>query len=545
MRKAYLRYLLILWAAFLLLGLSLSLGVEAWWRWLPAVCGLVLLLCLGWLWYRHVEEDMQVLTKGEPEQVVTGTPIILVVGPYAKSLFARSGVAASVRQEQGALWLLAATPAELRPLLGRLGKDGNVLYAAILPFLPDGHVDGMAMRQQFVQWRKLLADEGGLDEVELPCYLTIYAQLAGQSGVYQADTASWHGDEFNLLHPVTTDLKRSTQSLRKQLQLARVEQTDVATIKRAALGKSLLDWLTDQSILSSVSPILSTAPFAPAGVLLADVNHAAVDLGAWSRWLTEKTNLQPNPTGSAAAPLPLPILAKIDPPSLAKRLSTGRVGRTFAYAMALTVLTVGLSVSVAGWRNRVLLEELGSHLAAYAQIDNLQQEAKVNALRQLERDRERLLHDAQVGRSGLDWGLYRGYELLPNLTQMIDSYVAPKPDSVTVDAVMLFAPGKSVLLPGADQSLQQILDLILSNSEMNVLIAGHTDDLGDSARNIELSVARALAVRDWLMRKAKLPVTRFAIQGYGDTRPLASNADEVGRATNRRVEVMLIRPKEK
>lgn len=84
------------------------------------------------------------------------------------------------------------------------------------------------------------------------------------------------------------------------------------------------------------------------------------------------------------------------------------------------------------------------------------------------------------------------------------------------------------------------LRMIAAHPDMRVVVAGHTDSLGNARSNIRLSLARAAAVRDWLADAAELPPTRFAIQGYGDTRPRASNTTETGRAANRRVEITLV-----
>jgi outer membrane protein OmpA-like peptidoglycan-associated protein len=117
---------------------------------------------------------------------------------------------------------------------------------------------------------------------------------------------------------------------------------------------------------------------------------------------------------------------------------------------------------------------------------------------------------------------------------------ADPPRSVTIDNLSLFDSGKIALKPGAEPKLKAALDLILANPGKRILIAGHTDDVGTSAANLALSEARARAIRDWFVDTASLPVTRFAIQGYGDTRPVASNADSPGREINRRVEIALI-----
>jgi outer membrane protein OmpA-like peptidoglycan-associated protein len=98
----------------------------------------------------------------------------------------------------------------------------------------------------------------------------------------------------------------------------------------------------------------------------------------------------------------------------------------------------------------------------------------------------------------------------------------------------------SVLHPSSNRLLIKALEMIQTNPAKRVLIAGHTDSTGSPAHNLTLSVARATAVRDWLIDASGLPPEHFAIQGYGATRPKASNATAAGRAVNRRVEITLI-----
>jgi len=141
--------------------------------------------------------------------------------------------------------------------------------------------------------------------------------------------------------------------------------------------------------------------------------------------------------------------------------------------------------------------------------------------------------------AGLGWGLYRGDELQAALTRAIVAY-RPPPVVVTLDSLSLFDSGKTSLKVGASQKLQDALQLILENPDKRILIAGHTDNVGSGEINLKLSEARARAIRDWFVSESSLPVTRFAIQGYGDTRPLAGNQDAAGRARNRRVEITLV-----
>jgi outer membrane protein OmpA-like peptidoglycan-associated protein len=72
------------------------------------------------------------------------------------------------------------------------------------------------------------------------------------------------------------------------------------------------------------------------------------------------------------------------------------------------------------------------------------------------------------------------------------------------------------------------------------IIAGHTDSVGTTEHNNELSVRRANAVTDYLMVYHKIDPSRLTIEGYGENRPVASNESEKGRSLNRRVEFIRI-----
>lgn len=89
-------------------------------------------------------------------------------------------------------------------------------------------------------------------------------------------------------------------------------------------------------------------------------------------------------------------------------------------------------------------------------------------------------------------------------------------------------------------SLNEVLQLIASAPSSHWIIAGHTDNQGGAAYNLNLSLARANSVVAWLVKHGVAPA-RLTAKGYGFTRPVADNATESGRALNRRVEVSLVR----
>ena len=89
--------------------------------------------------------------------------------------------------------------------------------------------------------------------------------------------------------------------------------------------------------------------------------------------------------------------------------------------------------------------------------------------------------------------------------------------------------------------LNKLEGMLLDNPNMRIEIAGHTDYIGTDEYNRQLSVKRATAVVNFLINKGIAP-TRLETQGYGKTRPIASNDDEIdGRELNRRVEFKILR----
>ncbi|MEY4580100.1 MAG: hypothetical protein RL701_4803 [Pseudomonadota bacterium] len=113
---------------------------------------------------------------------------------------------------------------------------------------------------------------------------------------------------------------------------------------------------------------------------------------------------------------------------------------------------------------------------------------------------------------------------------------------ITLSGNVLFASGKSALLPGAQNSLNQVADALKDQSDAKILIEGHTDSRGSEELNMRLSQARAEAVGSYLKSRG-LPSEQIITQGVGPSRPVADNASVEGRANNRRVEIV-IQPQE-
>lgn len=96
---------------------------------------------------------------------------------------------------------------------------------------------------------------------------------------------------------------------------------------------------------------------------------------------------------------------------------------------------------------------------------------------------------------------------------------------------------RSVLKPGSDRALDEVLELLQNDPDLRLEVQGHTDSVGSDAYNMRLSQERANAVVDWLIDKG-VDENRLYAQGYGESVPVADNSTDGGRAENRRVEVI-------
>jgi len=102
---------------------------------------------------------------------------------------------------------------------------------------------------------------------------------------------------------------------------------------------------------------------------------------------------------------------------------------------------------------------------------------------------------------------------------------------------VIFEFDKSRLMPRSYATLNALGEVLVKHQELSVTIEGHTDNIGSAAYNIKLSQGRAEAARTYLLEQYPgLDPGRLSAEGFGFTKPVADNANETGRALNRRVE---------
>lgn len=119
-----------------------------------------------------------------------------------------------------------------------------------------------------------------------------------------------------------------------------------------------------------------------------------------------------------------------------------------------------------------------------------------------------------------------------SVTRAGDQIILNMPSDIT------FAVDQDSVKPGFYQVLNSVALVLQKYNQTLVDVFGHTDSSGDDNYNFDLSQRRALAVANYLSAQG-VDSRRFAVTGFGETRPIASNATAAGKAANRRVEIQL------
>jgi outer membrane protein OmpA-like peptidoglycan-associated protein len=111
--------------------------------------------------------------------------------------------------------------------------------------------------------------------------------------------------------------------------------------------------------------------------------------------------------------------------------------------------------------------------------------------------------------------------------------------TIRLEGDVLFDTGKAKLRPEAESALEKVAVVLAQFPGAKVDIVGHTDSKGKPEMNLELSEKRAVAVSEFLKKRAELAGLNFTTHGFGETKPIASNDTNDGRQQNRRVEIVV------
>jgi outer membrane protein OmpA-like peptidoglycan-associated protein len=101
-----------------------------------------------------------------------------------------------------------------------------------------------------------------------------------------------------------------------------------------------------------------------------------------------------------------------------------------------------------------------------------------------------------------------------------------------------FNTNESIILEDSRQELLTVTELLMKLQSLKLLIIGHTDDEGSEAGNMQLSINRALSVKQFLIDQG-ISSKRISTAGKGESSPLTDNESEAAKSENRRVEFQL------
>lgn len=535
---------LALWAA--LLSAVVCLGF------LPVsrlVAVLVLLAMLGlilafWTAARRRAEHEVILRLDDLPEATYRQPVVLVCGDLPLACMQQSPV---LTVTQGC-WIrveghqdlaqVARQVLELRPDWGRQ-------LSVMVSVCPQKHADSEALTSH------LLALRWKISQLRKETGQSVPLVLNGQVGSAMTNDLLWQAAILG------EGVRVWRESSTPGSIAAWVTTGGSPAMQQQVLMNSLMSWFRQhvQAVFMDENP--DVPAIAPVAVLwgMGPILAGSLATSVWTAWLSRHTAMQqvagwqPVGTGSTVMSLFPDFILPLLPEG---RGLTPR-GRTWRNALGIFTLAAIAALLSSGWNNRQLLQRVSVDIARYDRIPMHDFGPKADAvviLRDDAAELDELARNVVPARMGL--GLYQGERLRMPVLDAIRSYASPPPSTepppkpeavariVRLDSMSLFDSGKSALKAGSTRMLVNSLVGVKAKPGWLIVVSGHTDNTGNPQLNQTLSLKRAEAVRDWMRDTGDVPESCFAVQGYGASRPIATNDTPAGRALNRRVEISLV-----
>lgn len=133
-----------------------------------------------------------------------------------------------------------------------------------------------------------------------------------------------------------------------------------------------------------------------------------------------------------------------------------------------------------------------------------------------------------------------GYSSLDGLISGTGGDLPPGEEKILMPTDILFDYNEHTLKEGARLSMMKLAFIVQTNPDAVFVIEGHTDSFGNDEYNLDLSMKRAVAVRNWLVERLQIPTDNMKVMGIGKNRPLVATSGTVEeQALNRRVEIVI------
>ncbi|CNI50013.1 OmpA/MotB domain-containing protein [Yersinia rohdei] len=446
-------------------------------------------------------------------------------------------------------WYLAVKMPEQLPILAQhLAAERPALIAQIsvlLAIVPEQHQDRDDFSQSLRSWQRAIVQckgwLAGIPPVWLSTWISPLAASSVPAERWYTVTPGLKGIQVQEAGAGTVPLVEWSQhpeSRNGQEKLSSVFWMESLLLW---LDEHVLNILTQrQGDVPALTPCVWGCCFTPV---------AGRQDNLWQTYIRGITTLTPEITLTQDN-LPLPDVLL---PYLPRRRGVSRLMQSGLMAGALCGVFLLFALLASFINNQRLVQSVGDHLSLYQRLTGTPPAPKTLAQQQLRADAQ-LLDDWQ--RSGapmrLSLGLYQGLRLRAPLDIAINSWTPPPPPppvinrivqgpkTLRLDSLSLFDVGQSTLKSGSTKVLINALVGIKAKPGWLIVVAGHTDITGESKSNQILSLKRAESVRNWMRDTGDIPESCFAVQGYGQSRPLKPNDTETGRALNRRVEISLV-----
>jgi outer membrane protein OmpA-like peptidoglycan-associated protein len=513
---------LMLW---LILGFWTMTAVAA-----SALCLLVLLAAgmMVWRQYHQTHDEAKVADDRLPAEDFRGA-VVLVCGDSAP-LFMQGGM----RETPLGWYLPVSKPEQLTGLMKTIADQRPALLpqvSVLMAVVPEQHASAELFTSHYHGWQRAVSQCCRGQRVPPPFWIVYWLS-------HPMEGTEW----FSLISG--QDALQVYVSASESIPLAEWFREKPARLTEMLWLDGMLMWQAQY-----IEPLSQLKP-CRVGLCLTPVSVVPNNL--WAQHLAGLTTLPYSPELSDAT-LPLPDAFLY---GLARRRGISGVmrysrvlGLIFAAFLALALLASFLN-------NQRLIRITGDHLSLWAHLSVEPVEPKARAREQLIADRKQLDGWQRGGeplRLGL--GLYQGMRLFAPVDAAVNSWAPPPPPvppapiirkivqgpkTVRLDSLSLFDSGRAELKSGSSKVLINALVGIKAKPGWLIVVSGHTDSTGSVQTNQLLSQRRAEAVRNWMRDTGDVDESCFAVQGFGQSRPIESNETAKGRALNRRVEISLV-----
>ncbi|QIU89841.1 OmpA family protein [Yokenella regensburgei] len=494
-----------------------------------------------WLWLQNVQNGAD--DAALPPEQFEGS-VVLVCGD-TDGLFpdsqqfreTRQGWYIAIRQPEQ-LVRIAESIASARPAL-------TVQVSVLLTIIPEQWQDADEFSGQLHQWQRAISQcrrfFNGLPPVWGSVWFNAPQTDADTGYHWYFLTSNREGIQVQEQSGVAQAYLTWCQDVNETLRFSR--------LSHCVWLQGLFRWLKPRvtEVLAVRHHDAMAVPFCMLGVCVGPVKSLEGNL--WQQHVAATTTLSPSAKYDIQAlPLPDDLLSH-----LPRRRGMSRLMHSWRIAGIFLGVFLLLAMLASWVNNQRLIQNVDDHLSLYQQLNGKPAEPKVVAQNQLRRD-GRMLDNWQRDGAPMRYtlGLYQGMRLVVPVRTAINDWAPPPPPppiikkvvqgpkTVRLDSMSLFDSGEYSLKPGSTRMLVNSLVGIKAKPGWLIVVSGHTDNTGNPQLNQTLSQKRAEAVRNWMRDTGSVPESCFAVQGYGENRPIATNDTTEGRALNRRVEISLV-----